>query len=91
MFRYSLLFVALCVSPVTMTFAAEPPPSAAPSKDMREKMAAAHDKMAACLRSDRELADCRREMQRTCSDMMGEQGCPMMGMGKQGMMPRQQQ
>jgi hypothetical protein len=44
-------------------------------------MAALHEKMAACLRSDKALAECRDEMQKNCRDMMGEQGCPMMGKG----------
>lgn len=53
----------------------------APSKDVREKMAAVHDKMAACLRSDKSFAECRGEMRQNCTATMGEQGCPMMGMG----------
>ena len=51
------------------------------SKEMRDKMAAVHEKMAGCLRSDKPFVDCRAEMQQTCKTMMGEQGCPMMGMG----------
>lgn len=57
---------------------------AAPSTETREKMAKAHEKMAACLRSDRAIADCRTEMMQACHDMMDEQGCGMgmMGPGK---------
>lgn len=45
-------------------FATEPqqntrPP---PTKEMREKMAEAHEKIAACLRSDRPIDECRAEM-----------------------------
>ena len=49
-----------------------------PSKEQREKMAQAHEKMAACLRSDRPFPDCRQEMMQTCRDTMGGQGCGMM-------------
>lgn len=71
--------------------AAEMPPArdAEPSKEMREKMAAAHDAMAACLRSDKSFTDCRNEMQSSCRQMHGEQGCPMMGMGMHERMKKQ--
>lgn len=73
------------------TFAAEMPSARdpEPSKEMREKMAAAHDAMAACLRSDKSLADCRNEMQKSCKQMHGEQGCPMMNMGMHEHMKKQ--
>ncbi|WP_129782309.1 hypothetical protein [Peristeroidobacter soli] len=63
-------------------FAAEVPPAAdpVPSKEVRAKMAAAHEAMAACLRSDKSVADCRNEMQTTCRKMHGD-GCMMMSMG----------
>jgi len=57
-----------------------------PSRQMREQMAAAHEKMAACLRSDRDIAVCRNEMHKSCQAMMGAQGCPMMEMGMGGRM-----
>lgn len=51
----------------------------------REEMAVAHEKMAACLRSDKPLSDCHKEMMKSCKGMKG--GCPMMGMKhKHGMM-----
>lgn len=73
------------------TFAAEMPPAREtdPSKETREQMAAAHDAMAACLRSDKSLADCRNEMQTKCKKIHGEQGCPMMGMGMHQRMKQQ--
>lgn len=43
-------------------------------------MAAAHEAMADCLRSDRSLANFRNEMQTTCRKMQRE-GCMMMSMG----------
>jgi hypothetical protein len=44
-------------------------------------MASVHERMAACLRSDKSLIDCRSEMMKNCREMIGAQGCPMMGMG----------
>lgn len=67
----------------TIALAANPPTTApaGPSKDTREKMAALHEQMAACLRSDKSIADCRDEMRKNCQTTVGSQGCPMMGMG----------
>ena len=47
--------------------------------EQRQNMAAAHDKMAACLRSEKPMTECRSEMMKSCKDMMGQGGCPMMG------------
>jgi hypothetical protein len=41
-----------------------------PTKDQREKMAAEHDKIAACLRSDRAIEDCHKEMMQYHHTMM---------------------
>ena len=78
-----ILFATMLIAGASPVFAADEPPAApaAPSKEMREHMAAVHEKMVACLRSDKEFAACRDEMQKNCQEMMGEQGCPMMGMG----------
>jgi hypothetical protein len=35
-----------------------------PSKDTREKMATLHEQMAACLRSDKSISECRDEMRK---------------------------
>ena len=77
------LIVSMVLAGVLTVFAAdEPQPSpSVPTKAMREQMATLHEKMAACLRSDKAFAVCRDEMQQSCRDMMGDQGCPMMGMG----------
>ena len=81
----SFLIAVFLFSGVTAGFAADQPKSPpSPTKEMRQQMAAVHEKMAACLRSDRPFAECRDEMQKTCHDMMGEHGCPMMGMGMHG-------
>lgn len=67
---------ALLIALGAAAFAANPPSAGpTPTKAMREKMAA-------CLRSDKSLSDCRAQMQKSCHDMMGNQGCSMMmGMG----------
>ncbi|HEY0682274.1 MAG TPA: hypothetical protein VGD45_08095 [Steroidobacter sp.] len=83
--RYIYPIATVLLGAATTTFAAEPPST--PTKEMRANMAAAHERMAACLRSDRAFTDCQKEMQQNCSEMMGEQGCMMTGMGKRrGMM-----
>jgi hypothetical protein len=74
-----VLITALLVGGAGVAAAADESP--VPSQEMRGKMAAMHEKMAACLRSDRPFAECRSEMQRGCRDTMGEQHCSMMGMG----------
>jgi hypothetical protein len=80
---------ALALVSAASGFAAEPKKSApsAPSPEVREQMAAVHQKMADCLRSERSLADCRAEMMNSCQQLMGDSGCPMMGTGKGGMGP----
>lgn len=45
----------------------------------RLNMATAHEKMATCLRSDRSVEECHKEMMQACKDTMGKDGCPMMG------------
>jgi len=79
------LFWAVLASMMVSGFAvaAEEQPSAAPaaSKELRAKMATLHEQIAACLRSDKTLKDCRSDMMKGCQQVMGEQGCPMMGMG----------
>lgn len=47
------------------------------TKEQREKMATLHDKMAACLRSEKAMSDCHQEMKKSCTEM-GEESCPMM-------------
>ena len=47
--------------------------------EQRQTMAAAHEKMAACLRSDKALDDCHGEMMKVCHEAKGENACPMMG------------
>lgn len=77
-----LAVAAMMIAGAGSASAAEEPPAAqTPSKEMREKMAVVHEKMSACLRSEKPFADCRSEMQQNCQTMMGQQGCPMMGMG----------
>ena len=79
----ALVLLALTAAPLSVAVAAEPPSNGDSeiSKQQREQMAKAHEKLAACLRSDRALDECRQEMRATCMSTFGEQGCPMMGRG----------
>ena len=59
-----------------------------PTHAQREKMAQIHERMAACLRSDRPFAECRQEMMRACRTEFGYRGCRMMPGGRRGGMMR---
>lgn len=52
-----------------------------PSKDMRIKMADAHEKMAVCLRSEKSMAECRTAMDDMWRQEMKE-ACPYYKNGK---------
>jgi hypothetical protein len=80
---------ALALLGAPLAFSAEPAKSAdaAPSPEVRQQMAAVHEKMAQCLRSERPMAECRAEMVGSCQQMMGASACPMMGSGAGGMGP----
>jgi hypothetical protein len=89
---FEAITAILLLSCATLAVAAEPAAQpSSPSKETREQMAAMHDKMAVCLRSDRAFADCQREMHQSCQAMMHGQGCPMMEMGRPKGMMRQDQ
>lgn len=80
------LTAALLLAPGSAVSAADAP-AIAPSKEMRGQMATLHEQMAACLRSEKSLSECRTEMMRSCQSLMGSQGCRMatgMGMGMGG-------
>lgn len=47
--------------------------------EQRSDMATMHEKMATCLRSEKPMAECHKEMKASCHDKMGMEGCPMMG------------
>lgn len=53
------------------------PSEVKPTKEMRATMAAAHERMAACLRTDRPMAECRDEMRKSAPTM--REHCPMTG------------
>ncbi|HEY6923431.1 MAG TPA: hypothetical protein VI653_08180 [Steroidobacteraceae bacterium] len=76
-----VLAVMSIVGPVSMaaTQAATAPQTV--TKETREKLAVLHEQMAACLRSDKAIADCHAEMMKGCKESMGDQSCPMMGKG----------
>ncbi len=80
--RTRTVLLALLSATGVIALACAPPASAqqpAPSKEMRAQMATIHEQMAACLRSDKPIADCHAEMVQSCQKV----GCPMgaMGMG----------
>jgi hypothetical protein len=83
--RARILVVGMALALSGGALAAEQPPakSTEPSQQTREQMAKMHEQMAACLRSDKPVADCRSQMRQQCMAAMGEQGCPMMGAGMQ--------
>ena len=69
-----LAFGAVLLCSAGSAFATEPPPDARPppTKEMREKMAEAHEKIAACLRSDRPIDECHDEMKKMHDAMKHE-------------------
>jgi hypothetical protein len=71
------LSTAACV-PLLSLAADSKPGMPEPSKEQREKMALVHEKIAACLRSDRSFEDCHHEMQSSHAEAMGKEHCPMM-------------
>ena len=83
------VLAAMCFA--NLTFAEDKAPKAAETKkdetivhtkEQRAEMATRHEKMAECLRSDKPMSDCHKQMQAGCK----EGGCPMMGqkMGHKG-------
>jgi hypothetical protein len=86
--RWCGLIAALALASVSPAFAADPEKAAPsePSPEVRQQMAAVHQKMADCLRFDRPIAECKAEMKKS-HEMMGERGCPMMGSTGGGMGP----
>lgn len=81
----NLMASIVLIAGASAAFATDQPPDTAPSKEMREKMATLHEQMAACLRSDKVLSDCHAQMMKECSELMGQNDCPMMGMHDQMM------
>lgn len=59
-----------------MVFAADAPMPDKPAitKEMREKMAIAHEHVAACLRSNRSVEECHQEMMKAHEKMAGAGG-----------------
>lgn len=80
--------IGLLLVQASVAWGGEPTPApsapAVPSKEAREQMAGLHERMAACLRSERPFAECRSEMQQSCRTLLSGQGCPMMGIGMRG-------
>lgn len=80
LFVAGLLFTAMAAG-------AQPKPAGRPPEmtaEQREKMAVAHEKMAACLRSERPVSECHDELWKSCDATMGVGKCPMRGGGRRG-------
>lgn len=80
--------IAACIAAASVAFGAGASSDhSAPSRQMREQMAAMHEQAAACLRSEKPIAECRNEMMQSCRKMkmMGGRDCSMMGMMGMGM------
>ena len=77
---------AIVLLSASAALAADPAkaPPAAPTAAEREQMAAAHQKMADCLKSDRPMSECKSEMMKSAHGMKGDMGCPMMESGHHG-------
>ena len=79
---FLLAFIAVTTLSLS-TWAADEPKApeksvekAGPSKESREKMAVAHEAMAACLRSEQDLKQCHETLHKSCESAEGE-SCPM--------------
>lgn len=83
--------LAVIFGSMSIAFAAEPPSAAptGPSKEMREKMATFHEQLAACLRSDKPIAECHKEGMKHHKEMMCKEGCPCPMMDMDHMMQKQ--
>ena len=84
----ALAAIALAVTSAGVGFADDSATtSSPPTPQMREKMAALHEKMAQCLRSTRPFDECRNQMRQQCHEHLEERNCAMMNMehGQMGM------
>src|SRR5450759_4890233 len=81
---YWSVIASVVMSCVAIAESGAPAAAPEPTKEMRAKMATLHEQMAACLRSDKSFSDCHSE--KGCQQLMGERGCPMMGMGMHNQM-----
>lgn len=86
---YWSVIASVVMSCVAIAASGAPAAAPEPSKEMRAKMATLHEQMAVCLRSDKPFSDCRSELMKGCQQLMGEHGCPMMGMGMHNHMMRE--
>lgn len=69
-------FIAVACAGATLASAAAKSDCPTPSKEDREKMAVAHEQMAACLRTDKPAVECHKELAKSQHQMMQMMGCP---------------
>lgn len=83
--KYYIIFASMILAmSAIQTHAADGTPrkeKATPTAEERESMAAMHEKMAQCLRSEKSIRECHEDMEKSCKENMGGRGC-MMGHGK---------
>jgi hypothetical protein len=77
----SFIAILALMLKASVAFSADPPSPSHPAltKEQREKMATINEQLAACMRSDKPMSECHKEAMKSCQDMMGKEGCPMMG------------
>lgn len=83
-FTILMAFVFSLGTLATGTALAQKDSMAGPSKEQREQMAKAHEKMSECLRSDVSIQDCHQQMREQHQGMPDDGDCPMMGKGMMG-------
>src|SRR5262245_40604871 len=74
-----ILYCMLSFAPF-FALAQDKGPMKEPSKEHRAKMADRHTKMAECLKSDKPMSDCHKEMEENCKAAHNGK-CPMMEKG----------
>jgi hypothetical protein len=89
--HHRIVLAIASVMLASAALAADPPTPAPadPSPERRHQMAEIYQRMADCLISTRPIAECRGEMQKSCQDVIGKDGCTMMNGHMGGMMQGQ--
>lgn len=78
--KYVLLAIAFTFSGSVLAGHHKGGPMKEPTKEERTAMSAMHTKMAECLKTEKPMADCHKEMMDSCP-MAKEGKCPMMAHG----------
>jgi len=76
--RIKVVVILLGLAVTGSSLAAIPVGPLEPTPDTREKMAALHEQMATCLRSDQAFSACQAQMVKSCKEQLGNE-CRMVG------------